>query len=100
METIYRYTQTSDAIFENIFTVEGLLMNHVVVGPGQAFPKHPTDAEVFALVVKGVLTVALEDRAPKQVEAGHLINIPMGVLSALSNESEEIVELFVVKRNL
>ena len=98
--TSYPYTQSNTSIFENIFKSDNVLMNHVVVEPGQSFPKHPTDAEVYALVVKGVLSIAIEEESPENYEAGRVVYIPKGLLSELANKSEGIVELFVVKTNL
>ena len=97
MEKIYNYTLTEDQILENIFTEEKLLMNHVVVTPGNVFPKHPTDATVFALITKGTLSLRIEDGEINKYTVGQLVNIPKGVVSELGNRDEEILELFVVK---
>ena len=97
MEKVYKYTITNQEIFENIFKDEKILMNHVVVPPGKVFPKHPTDAAVYALITLGELSVAIEDNEPETFKAGQLINIPKGVISELGNRSNEILELFFVK---
>lgn len=97
MEKVYQYTITDEEIFENIFKDERLLMNHVVVPPGKVFPKHPTDATVYALIVKGELSVTIEDKPLKTFKAGHLVNIPKGADTELGNKANEPLELFVVK---
>ncbi|GAB1477056.1 hypothetical protein MASR2M70_18920 [Bacillota bacterium] len=97
MEKIYQYTITDQETFENIFKDEKLLMNHVIVPPGKMFPKHPTDAIVYALITKGELSVTIEDKETKTFKAGQLVNIPKGANTELGNRSSEIVELFVVK---
>ena len=96
----FPYTQTQTSIFENIFKLDDLLMNHAVIEPGQIFPKHPTDADVYALIVKGVLSVALEDEMPKTFDEGQVVHIPKGLMSELGNRGEKTVELFVLKINL
>lgn len=93
----YPFTQTNEETFENIFKEDELLMNHVVIPPGKVFPKHPTDAMVYALIVRGTLSVAVENEAPISYAAGQLVHIPKGVHSELGNRTEELVELFVVK---
>lgn len=97
MEKRYQYTITEEEIFENIFKDEKLLMNHAVIPPGKVFPKHKTDAIVYALITKGELSVTLENQEPKTFKAGQLVNIPKGVDSELGNRGEELLELFVVK---
>lgn len=97
MEKVYNYTITEQETFENIFKDEKLLMNHVVVLPGNVFPKHPTDAVVYALITKGELSLTIEDNESKVYKAGQLVNIPKDANSELGNRGEGILELFVVK---
>lgn len=72
-------------------------MNHVIIPPGKVFPKHPTDATVYALIIRGELSAAIENNGHKTFNAGQLVNIPKGVLTELGNRGDESVELFVVK---
>ena len=97
MEKVYSYTITKQETFENIFRDEKLLMNHVIVPPGKVFPKHPTDATVYALITQGELSLTLEDNETKVYGAGHLIKIPKHVNSELGNRGEKTLEIFVVK---
>jgi len=97
LEKVYKNTITDQEIFENIFKDEKLLMNHVIIPPGKVFPKHPTDATVYALITQGELSVTIEDHETKTFKAGQLVNIPKGANSELGNKSDAVVELFVVK---
>jgi len=97
MVKVYQYTITDQEIFENVFKDEKLLMNHVIVPPGKVFPKHPTDAIVYILIVRGELSLAIENSAPETFKAGQLVNIPKGIISELGNRGDELLELFVVK---
>lgn len=97
MEKVYQYTITDREIMENVFKDEKLLMNHVIVPPGKVFPKHPTDAIVYALIVRGELSVVIEDNELKTFKAGRLVNIPKCVNTELGNRGNEPLELFVVK---
>ena len=64
MEKVYKYTITNEEIMENIFKDEKILMNHVIVPPGKCF-KHKTDAIVYALIIRGELSVAIENNEIK-----------------------------------
>jgi len=97
MEKVYQYTITDQETFENIFKDPQLLMNHVVVPPGKVFPQHPTDAIVYALIIRGELSVAIGNNGPKTYRAGQLVNIPKGANTELGNRGTEPLELFVVK---
>lgn len=97
MEKVYKYTITDQEIMENVFKDEKLLMNHVVVPSGKVFPKHPTDAIVYALIIRGELSVAIDNNMIKRFRAGQLVNIPKGANTELGNRGDEPLELFVVK---
>ena len=97
MNKSYSFSLTDQEIFENIFTDEKLLMNHVVIPPGKVFPKHPTDAVVYVLIVRGELSVITGDDPQETFKAGSLVNIQKNVSTELGNKTNEILELFVVK---
>ena len=97
MATIYAYTLTDHETLENVFDRGDCLMNHVVMPSGKVFPKHPTDAHVYITVLRGKLTIALEEEVPIQLIRGQVGNVPKGVMSSLSNISEDVVELIVLK---
>jgi quercetin dioxygenase-like cupin family protein len=100
IEKVYRYTITDEETFENVYKDEEILINHVVIPPGKIFPKHPTDADVFAIIIRGELDVAIEENLFKTYRTGQMVSIPKGARSELGNRSEELVELFVVKLHL
>lgn len=100
MERVYTYTQTDQEVFENIFSHENLLMNHVVVPPHKTFPKHPTDASVYVLIAKGTLRLGIEEKEPQFYGIGQVVHIPKGVVSELGNDGDVPLELFVVKHQL
>ncbi len=97
MATIYFYTLTDQETLENVFDRGDCLMNHVIMPPGKVFPKHPTDAHVYITVLRGELTIVLEDEAPIQLKRGQVGNVPKGVMSSLSNVTDDVVELIVLK---
>lgn len=97
MEKVYHYTITDQETMENVFKDEKFLMNHVIIPPGKVFPKHPTDATVYALIIRGELSIAIENNEPKTFNAGQLVNIPKGITTELGNRGDEVLELFVVK---
>lgn len=94
----FKFTQTEEDLFENILKTEDMLLNHVVMEVGKAFPRHATDAEVFMIINKGEITIETEEGIEQIFKAGQVLNIPMGTETTLSNKGENIAELFVIKR--
>lgn len=98
IEKVLSFTVESGDIFEHIIKEEDFEFNHVVIKPEFSFPPHPTDADVIITVVKGELTVVLEDQEAHVYESGQVIRVDQGVMSTLSNQSELPCEVFVIKR--
>ena len=97
MEKVYQYTITDQDLFENVFTDEKIMMNHIVFPPGKVIPKHPASAIVYALITRGELSAAIGDDEVKTFKAGQLVNIPKGTMTELANRGEGTLELFVVR---
>lgn len=98
IEKELKYTVGSSDIFEHIVKEEDFEFNHVVIKPAFSFPPHPTDANVIITVIKGELTVVLEDQEEHVYGTGQVIRVDQGVMSSLSNHGELPCEVFVIKR--
>ncbi|MDD2484475.1 MAG: cupin domain-containing protein [Eubacteriales bacterium] len=96
----FKYTLTDSETFENVFKEENLLMNHVLIPPGKFFEKHPTDANVHVIILRGALTVAVDDGERVSYEKGSVLNISKGSPSELGNAGNEPTELMVIKSDL
>lgn len=94
----FPYTQGQTDLFENIVSLEDLQLNHVLIPEGKVFPAHPTDAEVYILLLKGTLSIAIDGEKAVKYPCGQVIHIPLGTLSELGNLDEEQVEAFIVKK--
>ncbi len=98
MEKILRYTVDSEDVFEHIIKEDAFEYNHVVIKPHFTFPAHPTDANVIITVIKGELSIKLENQAVQIFVKGQVITADQGTMSELSNNMDKPCELFVIKR--
>lgn len=100
MAQLFKYTLTDEDTFENVFTEENLLLNHVVIPQNKYFEKHPTDARVHIIILRGTLSIAIEDEERVLYEKGAVIYVDKGIVSVLGNPGPEITELMVIKSNI
>lgn len=94
---VFKYTTLKEDLFENILTDENLMLNHVVIEPGKVFPKHPTDAIVYIIIMQGKLYLTVEDGEEKVYHAGEVVHVNKGIETILGNKGEEYTEVFVIK---
>lgn len=97
IEKLFKFTLTDKDLFENVLSEKGFVLNHVIVEEGKVFPKHKTDAEVYIIIVKGQLSIDIDNQGEKRYEAGNVVYIPFGIETVLGNKNPETVEVFVVK---
>lgn len=97
IENVLGYTTETKDIFEEILDKGVYRLNHVIIEPGKIFPAHPTDAQVTIIVIKGILTLKLEEQDRAYYEEGHVVEVPKATLSELGNTSQGYTEVFVIK---
>ncbi|NLN45928.1 MAG: hypothetical protein GX153_05105 [Clostridiaceae bacterium] len=91
------FTRTDTKTIERVVSNENLDINHMVLGNGDALPEHNANSHVQMIVVRGTITLRLDDQEPHDYPAGHIVAIPFRTLMNVSNTHDPIAEIFVVK---
>lgn len=97
IEKVFPFSRTETFTMEKIIDDERMTINHIVVQPGGAVPIHVANSHLHQIIVRGVLSLSLEDGAAQQYPAGNIIAIPFNTKMAIRNEGSETLEFFVVK---
>lgn len=97
LEKLYTFIQTDSFTMEKIVDDDNVNINHIIVPAGGAVPVHVANSHVHQIVVRGVLSLSLEDQAPASYPAGSIVNVPFDTRMLIRNEGEETLEFFVVK---
>ncbi len=96
----FAYRLTDDRITEKVVDRPdrwNLLVAHVVLPPGEALPPHPTNADVFLVVVRGALTLKVGEEPAVLYTKGQIVHLPHRTPMSASNEGCETLEFFVLK---
>lgn len=97
VETVYSYCITEEKTIEKIIHNEHVNINHVVLGAGDALPKHQANSHVYLIVVRGTMTLVLDDQTAHQYPAGSIVSVPYATRMDVSNQGNETLEFFIVK---
>jgi quercetin dioxygenase-like cupin family protein len=97
IEKNYTYTRTENKVIERIIEDENVAINHMVLRPSEALPLHNANANVYMIVVRGEVTLVLDAASAQVWPAGSILAIPYKTQMNVSNQSAEVLELFVVK---
>ena len=97
IEKTYRFQQASDKLIEKLIDDENLAINHIVLAQGDYVPEHFSNSNVYLLIIRGTMTLQLQNQEKHYYQAGTIINLPYHIKMNISNEGEELLEFFVVK---
>jgi quercetin dioxygenase-like cupin family protein len=98
VEKLYNYTlESGEKLIERIISDENADINHVVLPCGDALPEHYSNSHVYLIVVKGAITLELNDEESHYYRAGSIVNIPYKTKMNVSNKHSKVLEFFIVK---
>ncbi len=97
IEKEYKLTQTNEKKIEKILFDENINYNHMVLPKGDALPEHYSNSNVYMTVLRGVLSIGLDEQNIHEYGAGTLLKIPNKTKMNVRNLHDEVLELTVVK---
>lgn len=97
IEKIYEYNTGCEKTVEKLIMDDNIHMIHMIFQKGDGLPEHYSNSNVYMTVVKGRLTIQLNEQSAHHYEKGHILKIPKEVKMNVSNQDDEVLELFVVK---
>lgn len=97
IEKVYKYSTTDEKAVEKLIMDENVNYIHMVFGKDEGLPEHYSNSNVYMNVIRGKLTIQLNDQEPHGYEKGSLLEIPYNTKMNVGNSDEETLELIVVK---
>lgn len=97
IEKLYNYSTEDNKAVEKLIDDDPLMINHMVFPKGNGLPEHYSNSNVYMIVVRGILTLQLNEQEPHEYTKGKIINIPYHTRMNVNNYNDEIVEIFVLK---
>jgi quercetin dioxygenase-like cupin family protein len=97
IEQVFTLSTGDQKAVERVIFDENVHYLHMVFGKGDGLPEHFSNATVYMTVVRGTLSVGLDDQEVHEYPGGTLLKIPVNTKMNVRNTSEDILELIVVK---
>ena len=97
IENKYMFQQVNTKIIERIIDDENVNINHMVLTKGDSLPEHFSNSNVYMLVIKGIITLKLDEQEEHTYPAGSILTIPYNTKMNVSNQHDDVLEFFVVK---
>ena len=97
VEKLYSFSLADGKVIERIFEDDNAAINHMILQRDDALPEHRANSNVYMIVVRGNITLQLDDQQPHSYPRGSLLGIPYRTLMNVSNQNNDVAEIFVVK---
>jgi quercetin dioxygenase-like cupin family protein len=97
IEKPYAFAKTDAKTMEKVIDDERININHIIVPPGDAVKTHVSNSFVHQIIVRGTLSLSLEDGPFVDHPQGSIVAVPFNLKMAIENHGSETLEFFVVK---
>lgn len=97
IEQKYNFTLTDEKTVEKVIQDENIHYLHMVFNKDQGLPEHFSNSNVYMTVIRGRLSIQLDDQDNHEYEAGTVLRIPFKTKMNVRNLHDDTLELIVVK---
>ena len=97
VEQVYQFSTGNEKAIERLLFDENIHYIHMVFNNGDGLPEHDSNATLYMTVVRGNLSIGLDDQEVHQYGAGTLLKIPEATKMNVKNRDVAVLELIVVK---
>ncbi len=97
IEKVYKYSTTDDKAVEKLIMDDNVNYIHMVFGKDEGLPEHYSNSNVYMNVVRGMLTIRLDEQEAHNYPKGTLLEIPYNTKMNVGNNNDAVLELIVVK---
>ena len=96
-ETPYTLTQSNERLTERLIDENNLHYIHLVFPPGEGLAEHRANAHLYMTVLRGTVTLQLDDQPDHEYGPGSLLSIPYRTLMNVNNKGTDVLELINIK---
>lgn len=97
VEQVFALSKGNEKAVEKVIFDENLHYLHMVFNKTEGLPEHFSNSNVYMTVVRGKLSIGLNDQEIHEYETGTLLKIPYQTKMNVKNLNEETLELIIVK---
>ncbi len=97
VEQIFKLSRGNKKAVEKVVFDENVHYLHMIFNKDEGLPEHLSNSNVYMTVIKGRLSIGLNDQEIHEYEGGTLLKIPFQTKMNVRNLHPETLELIVVK---
>jgi len=87
----------NDKTIEKIVADKNVNINHMILNKDDCLPQHYSNSNVYMAVIRGSVSLQLDDAPDETFGTGSIINIAYNTKMNVCNKGDDTLELFVIK---
>ena len=97
IEQPFALSRSNDKAVEKVIFDENVHYLHMVFNKNEGLPEHFSNSTVYMTVIRGTLSLRLDEQDCHEYQNGTLLKIPYNTKMNVKNLGAETLELIVVK---
>ncbi len=97
VEQVYKLTLGNTKTVEKVIFDENVNYLHMIFNQDEGLPEHYSNSTVYMTVLRGKLSIQLDEQENHEYEAGTVLKIPFQTKMNVRNLHQDTLELIVVK---
>ncbi len=97
IEQIFKLTSGNKKTVERVIMDENIHYMHMIFEANEGLPVHFSNSNVYMTILRGRLSIGLNDQNIHEYEAGTVLKIPFNTKMNVNNMHQDVLELTVVK---
>lgn len=97
IEQMFQLARGDEKVVEKVIFDENVHYLHMIFKKDEGLPLHYSNSNVYMTIIRGKLSIGLDDQEIHEYEAGTLLKIPFQTKMNVKNLQNETLELIVVK---
>lgn len=97
VEQIFKLARGNKRAVEKVIFDENVHYLHMVFNQNEGLPEHFSNSNVYMTVIRGTLSIGLDEQDIREYAAGTLLKIPYQTKMNVKNLHADTLELIVVK---
>lgn len=97
IEQVFTMSTGNEKVIERVIQDGNIHFIHMIFNKDEELPEHFSNSNVYMTVVRGKLSIGLNNEKVQTYARGTVLKIPVNTKMKVKNLSDEVLELIVVK---
>ncbi len=97
VETVYKFSSGDKKVIEKVLFDENIHFIHIIFGKDDRLPEHFSNSNVYMTVIRGMLSIGLDEQEVHHYPAGTMLKIPNNTKMNVQNTQNDTLEIIIVK---